>query len=248
MSDTAASRSDAFVNQLLLEAGMDDDGQLRPALLELRALADATPEPSAAVAALMAPAGVAAPQQAAATPYPASLDDVPRTDELAARRRAKRRRLALTTLSVAVSVSAGGAVAVASDQGIRESFTQLGHSITSFVTGSGGAPAGNQAEEPAVPLPANPAGPATAPAVPVPAPDPVPAGELPEAVPSGGPGAAETAPGQAAPGKPADVPASGTLPTAVPEDLTDSLSGPPVPVPGPSDIPLPGTLPPVPLP
>jgi hypothetical protein len=241
MSDTAASRSDAFVNQLLLEAGMDDDGQLSPALLELRALADATPEPSAAVAALMAPAGVAAPQHAA------TLDEVPRTDELAARRRAKR-RLALTALSVAVSLSAGGAVAAASDQGIRESFTQLGHSITSFVTGSGGAPAGNQAEEPAGPLPANPAGPATAPAVPAPAPDSVPAGELPAAVPSGGPAVPETAPGQVAQDKPADVPASGTLPTAVPEDLADGLSRPPVPVPGPSDLPLPRTLPPVPLP
>ena len=214
MSDTAASRSDAFVNQLLLEAGMDDDARLRPALLELRELADAAPEPSAAVAALMAPAGAAAPQPVA------SVEDVPRADELAARRRAKR-RLALTALSVAVSLSAGGAVAAASDQGIRESFTHLGHSITSFVTGSGGAPAGNRAEEPAAPLPANPAGPATAPA---------------------------TAPGQAVPGKPADVPAAGTLPTAVPEDLADGLSRPPVPVPGPSDIPLPRTLPTVPVP
>ena len=240
MSDTAASRSDAFVNQLLLEADMDDDAQLRPALLELRAFGDETPEPSAAVAALMAPAGAAAPRAAA-------LDEVPRTDELAARRRAKR-RLALTTLSVAVSLSAGGAVAVASDQGIRESFTQLGHSITSFVTGSAGGPAGNEAEEPGAPVPANPAGPATAPAAPAPAPDSIPAGELPAAAPSGGPAVPETAPGQAAQDKPAGVPESGTLPTAVPEDLADGLSRPPVPVPGPSDIPLPRTLPPVPLP
>lgn len=241
MSDTAASCSDAFVNQLLLEAGMDDDGQLRPALMELRALADATPEPSAAVAALMAPAGVSVPQQAP------TLDEVPpadepRADELAARRRAKR-RLALTTLSLAVSLSAGSAVAAASDQGIRESFTQLGHSITSFVTGSGGAPAGNQAEEPAVPIPANPAGPATAPRVPSTAPD----GELPAAPHPGGAPASETVPGHAGQGRP-DAPASSTLPTAVPEDLADGLSRPPVPVPGPSDIPLPRTLPPVPLP
>ena len=240
MSDTAASRSDAFVSQLLLEAGMDDDGQLRPALLELRALADAAPEPSAAVAALMAPAGAAAPQTA-------TLDEIPRRDELAARRRAKR-RLALTTLSVAVSLSAGGAVAAASDQGIRESFAQLGHSITSFVTGSAGGPAGNQAEEPAAPRPANPAGPATAPAAPAPGPESVPAGEHPAAVPSGGTAVPETAPGKAAQDKPADVPGSGTLPSAVPEDLADGLSRPPVAVPGPSDIPLPRTLPPVPLP
>ncbi|AUZ36158.1 hypothetical protein C3B78_18045 [Arthrobacter sp. PGP41] len=240
MSDTAASRSDSFVNQLLLEAGMDDDARLRPALLELRALADATPAPSAAVAALMMPAVAAAPQPAA------TLDDVPRADELAARRRAKR-RVALTTLSVALSLSAGGAVAAASDQGIRESFTQLGHSITSFMTGSGGAPAGNQADEPAAPLPANPAGPATAPAVPAPGPDPVPAGGLP-AVPSDGPGVPETAPGQASPGNAADLPASGTLPAAVPDDLAEGLGRPPVPVPGPSDITLPGTLPTVPVP
>lgn len=245
MSDTAASRSDAFVNQLLLEAGMDDDAQLRPALLELRALADAPPAPSAAIAALMNPA--AAMDPAAAPQRDATLEEVPRTDELAARRRAKR-RLALTTFSVAVSLSAGGAVAVASDQGIRDSFTQLGHSITSFVTGSGGAPASNQAEDPAAPVPANPAGPATVPAVPAPEPDPVPAGELPAGVPSRGSTVPETAPGDAAPGKPADVPASGTLPTAVPEDLADGLSRPPVPVPGPTDIPLPRTLPPVPLP
>lgn len=240
MSDTAASRSDSFVNQLLLEAGMDDDARLRPALLELRALADATPAPSAAVAALMMAAVAAAPQPAA------TLDDVPRADELAARRRAKR-RVALTTLSVALSLSAGGAVAAASDQGIRESFTQLGHSITSFMTGSGGAPAGNQADEPAAPLPATPAGPATAPAVPAPGPDPVPAGGLP-AVPSDGPGVPETAPGQASPGNAADLPASGTLPAAVPDDLAEGLGRPPVPVPGPSDITLPGTLPTVPVP
>lgn len=236
MSDTAASRSDSFVNQLLLEAGIDDHALLRPGLLELRALADATPAPSAAVAALMVPAAAAVPQPAAA------LDDVPRADELAARRKAKR-RLALTTLSVAVSLSAGGAVAAASDQGIRESFTHLGHSITSLMSGFGGAPAGNQSDEPAAPLPANPAGPATAPAVPAPAPDSVPAGGLP-AVPSDGSAVPEADPGQAVPGKPADLPASGTLPTAVP----DGLSRPPVPVPGPSDIHLPGTLPTVPVP
>jgi hypothetical protein len=247
MSDTAASRSDAFVNQLLLDAGMDDDGGLRPALLELRAFADATPEPSAAVAALMAPARAAAPQETATLDEAARADEPAAMDELAARRRAKR-RLALTTLSVAVSLTAGGAVAVASDQEIRESFTQLGHSITAFVAGSGVAPAGNQAEEPAAPRPANPAAPATAPAAPAPAPDQVPAGELPAALPSAGPTAAETAPGQSGPGKPADVPASGTLPTAVPQDLADGLSGVPVPVPAPTDMPLPRTLPPVPLP
>ncbi|MFM9275994.1 hypothetical protein, partial [Pseudarthrobacter sp. NKDBFgelt] len=167
MSDTAGTRSDAFVDQLLLEAGMDDDGRLRPALVELRALADTAPEPSAAIAALMAPAGAAAPAAAAAAapgaaaPGPAALEEATRVDELAARRRAKR-RIALTTLSVAVSLSAGGAVAAASDQGIRESLTQLNHTITFFVTGAAPSPAGHQTEQPAAPLPTAPAG--TAPA------------------------------------------------------------------------------------
>ena len=107
MSDTAGTRSDAFVDQLLLEADMDDDGRLRPALLELRALADNPPAPSAEIAALMAPAR--ATLESAPT---ATLDEVPRIDELAARRRAKR-RLAVTTFSVALSLSAGGAVAAA---------------------------------------------------------------------------------------------------------------------------------------
>jgi hypothetical protein len=174
MSDTAGTRSDAFVDQLLLEAGMDDDGRLRPTLVELRALADTAPEPSAAIAALMAPAGTAGP----AAPAPAAPEESPRVDELAARRKVKR-RIALTTLSVAVSLSAGGAVAAASDQGIRESLTQLNHTITAFVTGAAPSPAGHQAELPAAPLPTAPAG--TAPA--------------------------GTAPAGTAPGGPASVPA-----------------------------------------
>ena len=56
MSNTAGSRSEGFVDQLLLEAGMDDDAALRPALLQLRELAADAPAPSAAILALMAPA------------------------------------------------------------------------------------------------------------------------------------------------------------------------------------------------
>lgn len=245
MSDTAAPRSEAFIDQLLLEADMDDDGRLRPALLELRALADAAPEPSAAIAALLAPAGTAATGPAAApgSGHAAAVEEVPYVDELAARRRS-RRRIALTTLSVAVSLSAGGAVAAASDQGIRESFTQLNHVIASYVTGYGAAPAGNRAEDPAAPLPRVPAGTATVPAAPAPAP----AAESPAELPSSEPTVSESVQEQAAaPGKPAEVPAPDTLPTAVPEDLTDGLGRPPATVPAPSDIPLPGTLPAVPL-
>ncbi|MGC0236180.1 hypothetical protein [Arthrobacter sp. SD76] len=162
MSDTAGSRSDAVVDQLLLEAELDDDGQLRPALLQLRALGDVTPEPSADVAALLQRAQAV---QAAAPCNAAPCDAVPSAavpapvDELAARRRAKR-RVALTALSVAVSLSAGGAVAAASDRGFRDSFNNLHRTVTSFVTGTApAAPAGNQAEEPAAPAPSVPAAP-----------------------------------------------------------------------------------------
>lgn len=249
MSDTAGTRSDAFVDQLLLEAGMDDDGRLRPALLELRALADTAPEPSAAIAALMAPAGAAGP--AASDAAPAAPEESPRVDELAARRKVKR-RIALTTLSVAVSLSAGGAVAAASDQGIRESLTQLNHTITSFVTGAAPSPAGQQPGQPAAPLPTTPAVTAPAGSAPV-GPASVPADPAeatqPAAVP---PSDSAVAPGTPAgqpdsPGKSAEVPAPGTLPGAVPGHVADGLGKPPE-VPVPSEVPLPGNLPSVPLP
>ncbi|MFN3924583.1 MAG: hypothetical protein ACK4K6_13150 [Pseudarthrobacter sp.] len=256
MSDTAGTRSDAFVDELLLEAGMDDDGRLRPALLELRALADTAPEPSAAIAALMAPAGAAAPAAAGAAPCPAAPQEPPRVDELAARRRAKR-RIALTTLSVAVSLGAGGAVAAASDQGIRDSLTQLNHTITSFVTGSGASPAGHQSEQPAAPLPTAPD--ATAPAGTAPAgtepggPASVP-GDAAEATqpaavpPSDAAVVPETPAGQGTtPGKPGDVPAPGTVPENVAGHVADGLGKAPE-VPVPSQVPLPGNLPSVPLP
>ncbi|TLM83073.1 hypothetical protein [Pseudarthrobacter sp. NamE5] len=246
MSDTAGSRSEGFVDQLLLEAGLEDDNQLRPALQELRALAAGAPEPSAAVAALMAPAPAAAVLDEVPQPEKGpQRDGVQPRDELAARRRTKR-RIALTTLSVAVSLGAGGAVAAASDQGVRDSFNQLNQVITSFVTGSGTAPASHQPEEPAAPLQQTPASPATVPALPVPAPADKPAVVPPAEAPAG-----TEAPGTetAGPGKPAEDPAAEPVPATVPEHLTDGLGQrPPVPVPGPSDLPLPGTLPAVPLP
>jgi hypothetical protein len=243
MSDTAGSRSDGFVDQLLLEAGLDDDGQLHPALLQLRALGAVTPEPSAEVAALMQRAEAVAASSSAATP--AAAPPAAPLDELAARRRAKR-RVTLTALSVAVSLSAGGAVAAASDQGFRDSFSRFNHAVASFVTGSTGAPAGNPADDPATPVPATPATPAaeeTVPAAPGPAAQPA------EVTPSNAPAPPDTAAGQdAAPGKPAGLPAAEDLATAVPDDLTNGVGQPPqVPVPGASELPLPGTLPAVPL-
>ncbi len=244
MSDTAGSRSDGFVDQLLLEAELDDDGQLRPALLQLRALGDVTPEPSADVAALLQRAE--APQAAVpSAAVPTAAASAP-GDELAARRRAKR-RVALTALSVAVSLSAGGAVAAASDQGFRESFSNLHWTVTSFVTGTApAAPAGNQAEEPAAPVPSVPAAPGTVPTAPATTPH---SGETAEAAPSDVPAAPAKGAGESgAPGKQVEVPGAKDLPTAVPEDLTNGVGQQPqVPVPGASDLHLPGTLPAFPL-
>ncbi|HEY8702664.1 MAG TPA: hypothetical protein VIM08_17130 [Arthrobacter sp.] len=190
MSDNAASRHAGNVDQLLHEAGLDDDGALRPALLELQALAaEQPPEPSAAVAALMVPAA----RRLASVPRTvpaASLSGTaaatgsrpgtatPVTDELAGRRRAKR-RITLTTLSVAVSLAAGGAVAAASDQGIRDSIGQLNHAVTSFVSTVGGGPADGPGTAP-VPVPQQPGRPASVPSPGTPsAPAPAPAATQP---------------------------------------------------------------------
>lgn len=242
MSDTAGPRSDAAIDQLLQEADLDGDGQLRPALLQLRALGSETPDPSAEVAALLKRATVAptavqplAVPLAEENPAPAGNGSTP-VDELAARRRAKR-RAALTALSVAVSLGAGGA-AVASDQGFRDSFSQFNQAVTSFVTGTGSAPAPGPALEPTAP--AGPAEPAVAPA------SPAPAGQLVETPPSDAPATHTPGGGAAHQEKPAEIPAPG-LPASVPEVTGGLGQQPQVPVPGPSNLPLPETLPPVPL-
>ena len=278
MSDTAGSRNgssdDASVDRLLLEAGLDDDGGLRPVLLKLQALAVEQPVPSDAVAALMMPAvtrtAVTAPAlsrtvatrhlavvpetgvvpAAAVVPELAEIVPVPdvdapviapaaatgqltvATDHLAARRRAKR-RITLTSLSVAVSLAAGGAVAVASDQGIRDSIGQVNHAVTSFVSSVGGGPAPEPAETPA--RPGVPAVGPTEPAVTEPVPD----------APGSGSGQAT---------QPAPAP-SGTAPAVplpnlpLPENVTPGMPGGPLnddgqppglPLPVPASVPLPG--------
>lgn len=166
MSDTAGfrtngSRDGASVDQLLQEAGMDDDGTLRPMLLDLQALAAERPAPSDAVAALMVPAAMVPAAMVPATLMSAGALPAP-TDELAARRRAKR-RVALTTLSVAVSLAAGGAVAVASDQGLRDSIGHVNQAVSSFVAAVGGGPAQTPVQ---TPVPAGPGTPATVPTAP----------------------------------------------------------------------------------
>ena len=273
MSDTAGSRNQGAVDQLLLEAGMDDDGQLRDALLNLRALAAEAPAPSAEIAALMAgtsaaattvlPVGVpaattvlptagAAADAGAAQPNTARLNTaqpnpVKPADELAARRRAKR-RITLTTLSVAASLAAGGAVAAASDQGFRDSISQLNHAVTSFVTGSAAAPAGNDTKPAPVPGPAGPRPSATSSADAVP-PAPAPASAPAAAAPSGVPARQGNTPTHGtATQKPAQVPAEPALPTDVSGDVRKGLEqGPKLPVPLPTEIPLPGKTPDVPL-
>jgi len=252
MSDTAGSRNHGAVDQLLLEAGMDDDGQLRHALVNLRALAAQAPEPSADIAALMAGASAAGPAvttvlPAAETTATSVLPPGQPADELATRRKAKR-RITLTTLSVAASLAAGGAVAAASDQGFRESFAQLNHAVTSFVAGSAAAPTGHDTGQVPAPLPtaARPSAPTSPNSVPVaPAPSSAPAGVTPSSVPvrpgntpSHGPAAR----------KPAEVPAEPSLPANIPEDVRKGLEqGPELPVPAPSEIPLPGKAPDIPL-
>lgn len=304
MSETAGSRNDGTVDRLLGEAGLDHDAVLHEALKDLRSLAAGAPEPSAAVAALMAPAGSKAGDQAvtrtmdqagsptaihpavqpavtrhveavpaatrhlAAVPVVAASDvsspdsqpgqtaqsgqtgatppatPLP-TDELAARRRAKR-RITLTTLSVAVSLAAGGAVAVASDQGIRDSIGQVNEAVSSFVASVGGGPAPVPPESP-VPLPAQPGAPATVPAAPAAPAAPAETQPLPAPPESGSSQAPQHAPGQ-----PASVPAApGPLPDLpIPENLTPGLpsapAGPPNGEGQPPALPLPS--PPVPLP
>ena len=243
MTDTAGSRNNGTVDRLLSEAGFDDDVTLRDALVELRGLADVQPKASAAVAALMAPAAATAVQTPATTRLaavpdlaasePATESPVSATDELAARRRAKR-RITLTTLSLAASLAAGGAVAVASDQGVRDSIGQLGHAVTSFVTTAAGGPAPVPVQTPA-PAPAQPGLPATHPEVP--------AATAPATVdPDSGPGRAPQHTPD--PTHPAKVPLP-DLP--VPENVTPGIPAEPLNAEGHPPLPLPAT-PPVPVP
>jgi hypothetical protein len=260
MSDIAGSSSDGTVDGLLREAGFDDDAVLRSALQDLRGLAAGQPEASAAVAALMAPAHT---RRLAAVPAPASGPDAiaqtqpvhapavpitpddahelatpPGTDELAARRRAKR-RITLTTLSVAASLAAGGAVAVASDQGLRDSIGHVNQAVSSFVATVGGGSAPARQETP-LPLPAQPVSPATVPASPT-VTQPVPAA----------PGSNSSRAPAESPGKPSPAPATPLPDLPVPENLTPDLPEVPTRLPNgqgqPPALPLPST-PPVPLP
>jgi hypothetical protein len=240
----AGFQDGAAVDRMLIDAGMDDDGGLRTALLELRSLSAGQPVPSAAVASLMVPAEGAprvlasvpmvartaamstiaaptVPAETAAAPAAAAVTaDAPAAvpvDELAARRRAKR-RITLTTLSVAVSLAAGGAVAVASDQGIRDTLGALNHAVTSFVSGTGGADKAGQTPSTG---PTQPGGTAT---VPAPA---APANSGPGAAPAISPEPGTANGGAGSPATPGTVPPSGiTLPdNLAPGNLTPGMPG-----------------------
>ncbi|MCX2748282.1 hypothetical protein OOZ51_10710 [Arthrobacter sp. MI7-26] len=132
MSEKSASCGEQGIDRLLAEAGLDEAYEIRAELLELRALANNRPQPSAEVQALMAPArGIAASAGGAAAPI----------DELAARRR-KKSRMAFAAVAVAASLAAGATAAAASDGGIPGTIEHLGAVVGSVVsqlaTGSGG--------------------------------------------------------------------------------------------------------------
>lgn len=232
MNNTGEAGSGRFVDQLLLESGIDDDGDLRPALIQLRALARTAPEPSTAVAALMA------------GETPGSTDAGPNDelDELGARRRLKR-RLALTSLSVAATLAAGGAAAVASDQQLRESLDHFNRAVLSLITGPAGGPPEDQREQPAVPVqPVAPAGPASIPAAPAPVEASAEASQPDDFV-----GAGAT-PGPAPAGNAGEAPAGEMLPRVAPRSVAPGLGGAPaVPVPRPSELPLTGGVPTLPV-
>jgi hypothetical protein len=245
MSDTSSSRNQRIIDELLAEAGLENAGDLRPVLLELRALAGERPQPSAAVQALMAPAasghlpaavvgrgdaadsgnlddgdsddgGVDARGAAPAGAAPAVVD------ELAARRRTKR-RLPLTALSVAVALAAGGAAAAASDEDVRRTLGNVHHAVTILVGTITSGPGGHTAEQPGTGQGgAAPGSPLTTPATSVPAPegsDPAsgrqPGQSGPPVPPAPAPGTAHspgiTLPGQIDPGQ-VDPGGLGTVP------------------------------------
>ncbi|KQR62708.1 hypothetical protein ASF98_14035 [Arthrobacter sp. Leaf337] len=179
MSDISSSRDQQIIDELLADAGMDDAGDLRPVLLELRALAADSPRPSAAVEALMAQAAaqatvpVATLSLAPAVPesvVPEPAVEEPAIDELAARRRRKR-RLPLTALTVAAALAAGGAAAAASDENFRHTLGNVGHAVTFVVGTMTSGPAGKTAGQPATdPAGTVPGSSASTPATPAPSP------------------------------------------------------------------------------
>ncbi|PRB40737.1 hypothetical protein CQ020_14945 [Arthrobacter sp. MYb23] len=154
-------RDQQAIDHLLADSGLSGDDALRTELLELRSLASTAPLPSDAVRALMVSSPVAvtqpitATQQITTTEGPSASSGAPTAvlataapepapvDELAARRRQKR-RTAIAGLAVAVSLAGGATAAAASEGGLPGAFQHLGAAIGSVVSqlnpGSGSAP------------------------------------------------------------------------------------------------------------
>lgn len=260
-------RDQQAIDHLLADSGLSGDAALRTELLELRSLAGTAPLPSDAVRALMVSSPAAterlavteqpstaegpfassgAPTAVLATVAPEPQPGFAPVDELAARRR-KKRRAAIAGLAVAVSLAGGATAAVASEGGLPGAFQHLGAAIGSVVSqlnpGSGSAPqpdapAGTTPEQ-QVPAPDVPQqGPATvqpqpAPAAPVspvvPEPEPQPGGEPSQRTPN--------APSHQEPGN-GVIPTPPVLPVTPPEIDPSTIdpsklgpSGVPVPVP-----------------
>lgn len=122
MSEKSASCGDQGIDRLLAESGLDEAYEIRTELLELRALANNRPQPSAEVLALMTPPLVTVTPDTAAP-----------VDELAARRR-KKSRMAFAAVAVAASLAAGATAAAASDGGIPGTIEHLGAVVGTVVS------------------------------------------------------------------------------------------------------------------
>ncbi|WP_394769757.1 hypothetical protein [Lacisediminihabitans sp.] len=123
------TREDHAIDDLLAEAGIDDAVDVRPVLLELRALgAGSPPAPSAELAALMTQGPV----------------------DIAVRRRARNRRLIVAAIAVAASVGVGASAAAASPDFRHTAQTAITFLVHTLVPGAQHAPG-----QPPVPAPAS---------------------------------------------------------------------------------------------
>lgn len=147
MTNRPTLKDERIIDRFLRDADMQDAGELRDLLLGLRTLAGGPPPmPSAALAALMAPAAV-------------SLD---------ARRQRKHRRMTIATIMVAASMGAGSAAVAATDQGFRDKAQETITVLINAVTNGPPAPApGRPSPGPPAPAPRPVPGQGAGPSAPV---------------------------------------------------------------------------------
>ncbi|MBO1269524.1 hypothetical protein [Arthrobacter cavernae] len=224
----ARNTDEQAIDRLLADADLDEAYGIRTELLELRALASSAPQPSAAVRALMVPSTVLP------TAVPAPVDTPAPVDELAARRRRKRRAV-IAGIAVAVSLAGGATAAAASEGGLQGAFEHFGNvvgTVVSQLTPGAGTPPQNGG--PATPSEEQPVYDVTQPAVPG-SPDPAPA--APNSTGGTAHGQPQSTPGGAAPKGPWNIqPGNVTIPAPpiTPPGIAPSdpaPSGVPVPVP-----------------